>query len=56
MKRLISLVNVIMEYEKFDNQELKLEFSEENISNILKDLSNTHKKKLEENNQRLKIT
>nr|MDD3719805.1 HAMP domain-containing sensor histidine kinase [Candidatus Gracilibacteria bacterium] len=56
MKRLITLVNIIMEYEKFDNQELKLILSEEDIIDILKEISNTHKKKLEENNQRIKIT
>lgn len=56
MKRLISLVNMIMDYEKFDNEELKVKLNEENLVNILKELSNTHKKKLEENNQRIKIT
>lgn len=56
MKRLISLVNTIMAYEKFDNEELKVKLIDENLVNILKELSNTHKKKLEENNQRIKIT
>lgn len=56
MKRLISLVNTIMAYEKFDNEELKAKLVDENLVNILKELSNTHKKRLEENNQRIKIT
>ncbi|NDK07993.1 hypothetical protein EOM39_01960 [Candidatus Gracilibacteria bacterium] len=56
MKRLITLVNMIMAYEKFDNEELKAKLVEENLVNILKELSNTHKKKLEKNNQRIKIT
>lgn len=56
MKRLISLVNMIMAYEKFDNEELKAKLVEENMVSILKELSNTHKKKLEKNNQRIKIT
>ncbi len=56
MKRLISLVNMIMDYEKFDNEELKVKLLEENLVNILKELSNTHKKKLAKNNQRIKIT
>ncbi len=56
MKRLINLVNIIMEYEKFDNQELNLTLSDENITNILKELSNTHKKKLENTKQRIKIS
>ncbi len=56
MKRLISLVNKIMEYEKFDNTELKSKLQNEDIISILKDLSDTHKKKLKENNQRIKIT
>ncbi len=56
MKRLISLVNKIMEYEKFDSQELKLNLEEVNISILLKELSNTNKKRLTENNQRIKIS
>ncbi len=56
MKRLINLVNIIMEYEKFDNTVLKLTLTEEDLTSILKELSNTHKKKLEDNNQRIKIT
>lgn len=56
MKRLISLVNTIMAYEKFDNEELKAKLVDENLVSILKELSNTHKKKLEKNNQRIKIT
>lgn len=55
MKRLISLVNIIMEYEKFDNQELKLTLTEEDLPNILKEISNTHKKKIWQNNQKIKI-
>jgi hypothetical protein len=45
-----------MAYEKFDNEELKAKLVDENLVNILKELSNTHKKKLEKNNQRIKIT
>lgn len=56
MKRLISLVNKIMEYEKFDSQELAPKLEEVNISNLLKELSNTNKKRLAKNNQRVKIS
>ncbi len=56
MKRLTLLVNKIMEYEKFENKKLKLEISNENISEIIKEITETHKKRLKENKQRIKIT
>jgi K+-sensing histidine kinase KdpD len=56
MKRLINLVNKIMDYEKFDNKSLETNMQEENISDILKLVVETHKKRLKENHQRIKIT
>ncbi|MDD3302218.1 MAG: HAMP domain-containing sensor histidine kinase [Candidatus Gracilibacteria bacterium] len=56
MKRLIILVNKIMEYEKFDNQDLNVKLQEEDLPSLVKEIANTHKKRLEENNQRIKIT
>lgn len=56
MKRLITLVNKIMEYEKFENKKLEITQSEENIGDILKIVVETHKKRLKENHQRIKIT
>ncbi len=56
MKRLINLVNKIMDYEKFDNKNLEANLQEENVSDILKLVVETHKKKLKENHQRIKIT
>lgn len=56
MKRLTKLVNKIMEYEKFENKKLKLELTKENISDIIKNITETHKKRLKEKNQRIKIT
>jgi len=55
MKRLISLVNKIMDFEKFERKKLKLDLSSENISNIIKNITETHKKILKENKQRIKI-
>lgn len=55
MKRLIKLVNKIMEYEKFESRELVLEKTEENISEIIKEVVETHKKRLKETKQRIKI-
>ncbi|NUJ97872.1 HAMP domain-containing histidine kinase [Candidatus Gracilibacteria bacterium] len=56
MKRLINLVNKIMDYEKFDNKKLEVNLQEENVSDILKLIVETHKKRLKENHQRIKIT
>jgi signal transduction histidine kinase len=56
MKRLINLVNKIMDYERFDNKNLEASLQEENVSDILKLVVETHKKRLKENHQRIKIT
>ncbi len=56
MNRLISLVNKIMDYEKFDRKNFSLNISKFNVSDLLKSLSETHKKRLSENKQRIKIT
>jgi K+-sensing histidine kinase KdpD len=56
MKRLISLVNKIMDYEKIERKKLKLNKTKENISDLIKLLVETHKKRLKENKQRIKVT
>ena len=56
MKRLVSLVNKIMDYEKSERKKLYLEFVLENVSDFIKDIVETHKKKLKENKQRIKVT
>jgi hypothetical protein len=56
MKRLISLVNRIMEYEKNDRVKLNLTLENENIGDLIKQLAETHKKRLKENKQRIKVT
>ena len=56
MRRLILLVNKIMEYQKNEWKKLKLEKNNENISEIIKLLVETHKKRLKENKQRVKVT
>jgi hypothetical protein len=44
-----------MNYEKFENQKLELELKEYNISELIKQVTETHKKSLKENKQRIKI-
>lgn len=56
MTRLIKLVNKIMEYEKDNSKKLDLNLNEENISSLIKFLAETHKKRLKENKQRIKVT
>ena len=56
MQRLIELVNRIMKYEQFENTDLSLKKEENNIYNILKSVVETHKNKLKENNQKIKIS
>lgn len=50
MTRLIKLVNKIMDYEKTDKEQIKLELKEENIGDLVKLLVETHKKRLKEKN------
>lgn len=56
MKRLTSLVNRIMQFEKFENQKLELELRSHDVPEITKQVVETHKKNLKENKQRIKIT
>jgi K+-sensing histidine kinase KdpD len=49
-------VNKIMEYEKKDRKKINLVITNENIGEILKWVVETHKKRLKENKQRIKIT
>lgn len=56
MKRLISLVNKIMDYEKNDRKKLSLTLESKNISEVIKQLVETHKKRLKENKQRIKVS
>jgi len=56
MNRLISLVNRIMNYERFENQKLELNKQKYNVADIIKEVVETHKNNLKENKQRIKIT
>lgn len=56
MNRLISLVNKIMDFENFDRKKIDLNLTKFDCIDVLKNLSETHKKRLLENNQRIKIT
>lgn len=55
MKRLIALVNKIMEYEKLERKKFDLSLSEFDISSLIISLVETHKKRLKENKQRIKV-
>ncbi len=56
MQRLIELVNRIMKYEQFENTSLEIDLKNKNVGNILKEIVETHKKKLKETHQRIKIS
>ncbi len=56
MKRLISLVNKIMDFERSDKEKLNIITIEENVSDTVKELVETHKKSLKENKQRIKVS
>ncbi len=56
MNRLISLVNRIMNYEKFENQKLEIDKKEYIVADIIKEVVETHKRNLKETKQRIKIT
>ncbi len=56
MTRLIALVNKIMEYEKSDREKLNISLDAYNVSDLIKLLVETHKKRLKENKQRIKVT
>ncbi|MDD3793555.1 MAG: HAMP domain-containing sensor histidine kinase [Candidatus Gracilibacteria bacterium] len=55
MKRLITLVNKIMEYEKLDRKKLDLSLSDFQVYELIIGLVETHKKRLRENKQRIKV-
>ena len=56
MNRLISLVNRIMDYENFDRKKMELNLSNFDAIEVLKNISETHKKRLSQNKQRVKVT
>jgi K+-sensing histidine kinase KdpD len=56
MKRLITLVNKIMDFERSDKEKLNIITSKQNISDVVKAVVETHKKSLKENKQRIKIS
>ena len=56
MNRLISLVNRIMDFENFDRKRIELKLSNFDVVELLKNISETHKKRLSEKKQRIKIT
>ncbi|MDR2640173.1 MAG: hypothetical protein LBC61_02300 [Candidatus Peribacteria bacterium] len=56
MKRLISLVNRIMDYEKLERKKFDLSMSDFDVVALIISLVETHKKRLKENKQRIKVT
>lgn len=55
MKRLISMVNKIMEYEKLEREKLELDPSDIITYDLITQVVETHKKRLKENKQRIKV-
>lgn len=53
MQRLIKLVNTIMEFEKFESQNLKLHLKKENIYEITKNITEQYKEKLKVTHQNI---
>ena len=53
MQRLIKLVNLIMEYENFENWTLKLSLKEEDVKFITENVINQFRQKLKINNQKI---
>lgn len=56
MNRLINLVNKIMDFENFDRKKMEINISNFEVLEVLKNISETHKKTLNNKNQRIKIT
>ena len=56
MKRLIKLVNMVMEYEKFENKEFTLEIKDVDLKKVLIEISDTSRQKLKNNKQRIKVS
>jgi K+-sensing histidine kinase KdpD len=56
MNRLISLVNRIMNYERFENQKLEINKQDYILADVIKEVVETHKRNLKENKQRIKVT
>jgi signal transduction histidine kinase len=55
MKRLISLVNRIMDYEKLERKKFDLTMTDFDAVSLVISLVETHKKRLKENKQRIKV-
>ena len=55
MRDLFPQVGKIMDYEKMERKKLKLSLISQNVSELMKTLVETHKKRLKENKQRIKI-
>jgi two-component system phosphate regulon sensor histidine kinase PhoR len=56
MKRLIKLVNILMEYEKFENKDLALEIKDVDLKKVLIEISETNRQKLKKSKQRIKVS
>lgn len=55
MKRLIAMVNKVMEYDKLEREKLELHKENVNIYDVATSVVETHKKRLKENKQRIKV-
>jgi signal transduction histidine kinase len=55
MKRLTSLINKIMDYEKLERKKFELVKNDFDVVALIISLVETHKKRLKENKQRIKV-
>jgi len=55
MKRLIAMVNKVMEYDKLEREKLELDKEDVIIYDVVTSVVETHKKRLKENKQRIKV-
>ena len=55
MKRLIVMVNKIMDYEKIEREKFELNINDTNVYDLITQVVETHKKRLKENKQRIKV-
>lgn len=55
MKRLIAMVNKVMEYDKLEREKLELDKENVTIYDVITSVVETHKKRLKENKQRIKV-
>ncbi|MCT4617763.1 MAG: HAMP domain-containing histidine kinase [Candidatus Gracilibacteria bacterium] len=55
MNRLVNLVNMIMDYERFENRTLKLKLKNTKVSDLVSNISSQYENSLKQNNQQINV-